>query len=85
MTLDFHFNAALTSINVAKIALVIQTKRTETGVFDGNRLFLKSVFKALDINPNQQEKNQRIIFLRQKSRLIFHKPLDKREILNDIF
>ena len=67
MTLDFHFNAALTSINVAKIALVIQTKRTETGVFDGNRLFLKSVFKALDIDPNQQEINQKLYFFGKKA------------------
>ena len=32
-----------------------------------NRLFLKSVFKALDIDPNQQEINQKLYFFGKKA------------------
>jgi hypothetical protein len=66
--LDFHFNAALTTINVAKIAHWLSKPKEQRQEFSmatiknyyGNRLFLKAVFKALDIDPNKQEIKQKI-------------------------
>jgi hypothetical protein len=66
--MDFHFNASLTAVNIAKIVHWVSKPKEQRAEFSmatiknyySNRLFLQTVFKALDIDPNKQEIKNKI-------------------------
>ncbi len=66
--LSFHFNASLTSINIAKVVHWLSIPKEERGTFsmadiktmNHNTLLLEKVFRMFAINPNTK-KNTKII------------------------